>query len=232
MKIASIIKYVLLVIGLGMLVGSFFMYSNTKEFVDDAIEAEGIVIELVRSKSSDSVTYRPIIEFRTKDGNAVEFTSSVSSNPPSYSQGETVEVLYQEGTPEKAKIKGFFSLWGGALIIGGIGLVFFLIGFLIVLFGFLKNKKIGRLKENGVPVTAKFQSVDMNRNYEVNGKHPYNISAQWKNPVTSELYIFKSENIWFDPTDHILQDDITVLIEKDNPKKYYMDISFLPKVAS
>lgn len=231
-KKASIINKVFLVIGIGMLIGSFFMYSNTKEFLNSAIETEGVVTELVRSKSSDSVTYRPIFEFKTKEGNTVEITSSVASNPPSYSRGEKVDVLYQESAPEKAKINSFFSLWGATLIVAVIGLVFLLIAVVTIVFGLLKNKKVMYLQKNGVPVTAKFQSVDMNRNYEVNGKHPYQISAQWKNPVTSELHIFKSENIWFDPTDHIPQDEITVLIEKDNPKKHYMDISFLPKVAS
>jgi hypothetical protein len=59
----------------------------------------------------------------------------------------------------------------------------------------------------------------------------YRICAQWTNPVTSEIHIFNSENIWFDPADHINTDEVTVLIERDNPKKYYVDISFLPKVA-
>lgn len=232
MKKASIINKIFLVIGIGMLIGSFFMYSNTKEFLNSAIETEGVVTELVRSHSSDSIMYRPIFEFKTQEGKTVEITSSVASNPPSYSRGEKIDVLYQESAPEKAKINSFFSLWGATLIVGVIGLVFLLIAVFTLVFGLLKNKKVVYLKKNGVPVTAKFQSVDINSTYEINGKHPYQISAQWKNPATSELHIFKSENIWFDPTDHISQDHVTVLIEKDNPKKYYMDISFLPKVAS
>jgi len=35
----------------------------------------------------------PEVKFRTEQGREIQFTSSVSSKPPSYSVGETVEVL-------------------------------------------------------------------------------------------------------------------------------------------
>lgn len=232
MKTVSIIKYVFTVIGLAMFVGAFFMYSNTQNFLSEAIVTKGSVTQLIRSRSSDSTTYRPVVEFKTQNDRVVEFTSSTGSNPPSYSQGDVVEVLYQEDSPHEAKINGFFSLWGGTAILGGLGSVFFIIGFGIISVSTLKDRDVKLLKKRGVPVVAKFQSVEINRSLEVNGRSPYQILAQWKNPVTSELHIFNSENLWFDPTDHINQEEITVLIEKDNPKKFYVDVSFLPKLAS
>ncbi len=214
-----------------MLVGAYFLYANTQDFLKSALTADGTVIELVRSRSTDSVTYRPVVEFKTRDGSTIEFVSSSGSNPPSYSKGEVVNVYYQEFSPEQAKISGFFSLWGGSVILGGIGSAFFLFGFVIMLSGILATKKAEYLRRYGVPIKAKFQGVQTNSSLEVNGRNPYQITAQWKNPATSEIHVFNSENIWFDPTDHIHGDEITVLIEKDNPKKYYIDISFLPKMA-
>lgn len=161
----------------------------------------------------------------------VEFTSSSGSNPPRFSKGEVVEVLYQEHSPEQAKINSFLSLFFGPIILTVLGILFFITGFSIILYGKLKGKKIEYLKNNGLPVKAKFQSVEINASFQVNGRNPYQIFSQWTNPATSELHIFKSENIWFDPTDHISSDDITVLIDKDNPEKYYVDTSFLPKVS-
>ena len=232
MKIVKRIKYVFTTIGLAMLMGAFFMYSNTESFLSEASIAEGTVIQLVQSSSSGSSTYMPVVEFKTQDGKLVEFTSSVGSNPPSYTQGEIVEVYYQESSLEDTKINGFFSLWLGTTIVGGIGAVFFIIGFLIILVIALKDRKVKHLKKNGVTVEAKFQSVEINGSLEVNGRNPYQILAQWKDPSTSELYVFMSENLWFDPTDHIEKDEITVLIDKENPKKYHVDTSFLPKVAN
>ena len=57
------------------------------------------------------------------------------------------------------------------------------------------------------------------------------IVSQWQNPATSKLHIFESDNIWFDPTDFIKTDKIKVWIDRKNPKKYMVDLSFLPEVA-
>ncbi|MGI0119184.1 DUF3592 domain-containing protein [Zooshikella sp. RANM57] len=232
MKVISVVKYLFTIIGLAMLVGAFFAYKNSHDFVAEAIHTNGTVVELISSRSSDSISYRPVVEFKTKEGDLIEFTSSTGSNPPSYSRGDAVEVLYLESYPDKAEINSFFSLWGLSTILGGMGAVFFLVGFLIILFGGLKNKKRKYLLERGYPVKAVFQSAEINGSLSVNGRNPYQIYAQWKNPATNELHLFKSENIWFDPSDHISQEEITVFIEKDNPKKYYVDISFLPKLAN
>ena len=231
MKTISILKYTFTLVGIAMLAGAFYSYSSTQQFIAEALTSSGKVVELIRSRSDDSVTYRPVVQFIAGDGTNIEFTSSSGSNPPSYSIGQTVEVLYREAEPEKAKINGFFSLWGLAAILGGLGAVFFAIGASVFLFGRFKSNKIEDLKRNGRPVRAAFQSVDRNTIFKVNGKSPYQISAQWQNPATSEIHVFKSENIWFDPTDYIDVNEVTVLLDNKNLKKYHMDISFLPKQA-
>jgi len=231
MKTISILKYTFTLVGIAMLAGAFYSYSSTQQFLAEAMTSNGKVVELIRSRSSDSVTYRPVVQFVAVDGSSIEFTSSSGSNPPSYSRGQSVEVLYRESEPEKAKINGFFSLWGLAAILGGLGAVFFAIGTSVFLFGRFKSNKIEDLKRSGRPVRAAFQSVDKNTGFKVNGRSPYQISAQWQNPATAEIHIFKSDNIWFDPTNYIDRDELTVLLDKDNLKKYYMDISFLPKQA-
>ncbi|MGI9334629.1 MAG: DUF3592 domain-containing protein [Gammaproteobacteria bacterium] len=234
MKALTVIKYLFSAIGLALLVGAFYWYKSTQDFLANAIVAEGTVLELIRSRSSDSssYTYAPVVQFRTESGSLHEFTSSTSSNPPSYAVGESVGVLYEASAPESARINSFFSLWGGPTIAGGLGAVFFTIGASIVLAGRLKGSKIQHLKVNGTPIKTTFQGVEINRSLRVNGRSPYRIVTQWKNPSTSELHLFESENIWFDPSDHINVDEITVLIERHNPKKYYVDISFLPKLSS
>ena len=61
---------------------------------------------------------------------------------------------------------------------------------------------------------------------------PYAIFAQWYDPATNNIHVFKSQSIWFDPTDHAeIGDGIEVLIDANNPKRYYVDVSFLPEMA-
>lgn len=232
MKTIAIIKYVFITIGALMLAGAFYFYQDRQAFLKKAETVQGTVVELISKRSDNSTTYAPVVSFTTKAGNKIEFTSSVSSNPPSYSEGESVEVLYDPEEPKDASINGFASLWIGPLIFGILGTVFFLIGFGIILFGILKQRKTQYLRDNGKRIETKFVQVHLNYGMAVNGRNPFQISSQWLNPQTNEMYVFESDNIWFDPTEFIKGDIIKVMIDPSNPKKYYMDISFLPTVRS
>jgi hypothetical protein len=134
MKITSLFKNIFTVVGLGMLVGALFSFENTQELLKDSLTVDGTVVELVRTESSDmGATYRPVVEFETRSGSLITFTSSFSSKPPRYSQGELVKVLYQVSFPEQAKINSFFSTWVGPIIFASIGSVFFIFVILIML---------------------------------------------------------------------------------------------------
>ncbi len=230
--IMSIVKYIFSIIGAGMLVGTFFWFQHVESFIAESAKAEGKVTEVVRSRSSDSTTYKPVVQFNAPNGELIEFMSDTGSNPPSHTVGEKVEVLYLPDNPHDAKINSFFTLWFGPLIVGVMGGIFFLVGLGIVLATANKSRKYVHLRKNGTPVITKFQEVERIRSHRAKGRSPYRIISQWQDPVTSEIYVFNSDYIWFDPVDYIKGKDITVFLDKKNRKKYYMDLSFLPKSAN
>jgi hypothetical protein len=229
MKAIAIIKYVFSLFGIAMLAGGLFAYQHTRSFLATAARAEGTVVEVIHQRSSDSSTYKPVVQFATADGRQVEFTSSVGSNPPAYSKGAKVEVLYQPSSPEQARINGFLDLWLLPAILGGMGAVFTLIGVVVFFVGPMSRRKIERLKAHGRRIEADFQGVELNKSLSVNDRSPYRVLAQWQNPATSAVHVFQSENLWFDPTKFITQKRLTVFIDGDNPKRYHVDLSFLPK---
>ena len=231
MRAYNIVKYVFSVVGIGMLIGAFFWYNSSSEFSEKSVRAEGTVVELVVNRSRDSRTYSPVVQFVNEAGKKIEFKSRTGSNPPDYSRGEKVEVLYLPENPEEAKINSFFALWGGALIFGGLGSVFFLIGGGLILYPIIKGRKDEQLQKNGRRIETDFQGVELNESYSVNGRHPFQLVTQWQNPATNQVHVFRSNNLWFDPAEYINRDRITVFIEQDNPESYYVDISFLPKMA-
>lgn len=231
MKTLNILKYVFAIFGACMLAGAFAIYSSTASFLERSVSSQGTVVELIRSRSSDSINYYPLVQFVTSDGQQVEFQSNSGSNPPLYDQGERVSVLYEPSSPQAAKINGFFSLWGGALIVSGIGLVFLLIGGGMLVYGAIKNRSNANLQKNGVEIHASFQGVEQNTGLTVNGRSPFRLVCQWQHPQTRELHVFRSENLWFDPTDLVSQERIPVRVDEGNLKKYWVDTSFLPKLA-
>jgi hypothetical protein len=118
------------------------------------------------------------------------------------------------------------------MILGGIGLVFGAIGGGMLLFGWKKSRSQAYLKDHGTEVLATFSSVEQNTSLTVNGRNPFRIVCQWQHPQTGELHVFRSDNLWFDPSNHIHQETVPVLVDEANLKRYWVDTSFLPKLAS
>ncbi len=231
MNVLSIIKYLFTFLGLAMLAGTLYINEDTRSFLAKATKTEGTVVQLVLSYSNHSRTYHPVVRFTERNGQTIEFVSSIGSNPPGYSEGEKVEVLYLPAEPYKARLNSFFSLWGASIIVGALGGIFLLIGCGFFLAPKLQNRKKEYLLQQGSPIETEFQSVGFNTAVSINGRNPFQIITQWKNPSTSQIHIFKSDNLWYDPTEYIQNKRIRVFIDRNNPKKYYVDLSFLPKIA-
>jgi hypothetical protein len=218
----GILSYLFLLIGIGLLAGAGYIYFHTSDFVANASKAAGTVVGL-RSGA-------PEVKFTAHDGREVQFTSSVSSKPPAYSVGEKVEILYRPDRPEDAKVNAFMSLWLGVIILGALGSMFALVGAGII-FGWGRRAADPSLKLTGLSIQTDFQGVERDANYSAGGRHPFFVVTQWKNPATGEIHLFHSDPIWYDPAAHMKTGKITVYIERGNPEKYFMDLSFLPKLA-
>lgn len=173
----------------------------------------------------------PTASFTTLDGTLGEYHSSTCSTPPAFAIGERVAVYYDPQNPERARIDSFTENWIGSLIVGGIGLIFLLIGLLFVLPPLLGKRRAADLLATGTPVQAEVVDVELNGGLSINGRNPYRIVAQWLNPQTNKLHVFRSANLWFDPGPYISESLVTVMIDPTNPKRYSMDTRFLPELA-
>src|SRR5689334_477771 len=160
-------------VGLVLLAITAFLVLDTRSFIATSTETSGTVIDLVPVRSDNGVTYRPVVRFRDKQGQTIEFSSSSSSNPPGYSRGETITVLYRPSNAQDARINGYFSLWGGATIVGGLGTVFALVGGGIMLGGRIIRQQDDALRRSGTPIETDFQSVQLNTSIRINGRHPF-----------------------------------------------------------
>ena len=120
-----------------MLVGLLFFFIGSgltmrqRSLEQQGIEAQGVVVDLQENYDSDGSTYKPVVQFKTRDGQNVEFASSYSSSPPAYDIGKSVTVVYPPENPSEAIIKGdgqflhiIFMLLGGTVAS---------IGFLLIL---------------------------------------------------------------------------------------------------
>ncbi len=226
--------YVFLGVGALFLVIALLLWNKTRSFLAQAQRTTGTVVELleVRDKDDGSSTWKPVVRFTAGNGRDITFAASFSSKPAPYGVGEGVEVLYLADDPQEARIKGFSSLWLGTSILGGMGLVFAGIGGGILLGTKAGEKKKHYLMAYGNAIETEVQGVERNTSLEINGKHPWYITSQWHDPRSNTLRIFHSENLWFDPTKFVTRKKVTVLVDPNNPKRYHMDISFLPELET
>jgi len=69
MRTLKIIKYAFSLIGIGVLIGAYYFYNNTKSFLENSHTTTGTVTELIKTTSSEgSVLYQPRIQFTTDNG--------------------------------------------------------------------------------------------------------------------------------------------------------------------
>lgn len=213
--------------GIGLLTagGGIWMAVNQSRFIAAATQVEGSVIEL----SVDEVYY-PIYTYEFPPGQKQVVRSSSGSNPPSYSVGEKVKVYVDPAKPMSGEIAGFMNLWFGPLFMGAFGLIFGSIGFGMMASSARKNRLREFLLRNGEKVTAEITEVALNTSLTVNGRNPYRVHAQYRKG--SEIHLFESENLWFDPKPYLERETVEVYCMPNRYKDHWMDLRFLPTLAN
>lgn len=69
-----------------------------------------------------------MVKFAPSSGEQTIFKSNTGSNPPAFTKGQQVEVLYNPQKPNSAMINSWLELWFLPAIFTGMGSIFVLIG--------------------------------------------------------------------------------------------------------
>lgn len=164
------------------------------------------------------------------NGRSYQFHENVSTSD--MFEGEQVTVYFPKGEPAKAELKSFFASWFMTLLLGIFWVVFGGIGGI----GLWFSTKSSRMREElmvmgkGRKVSMPISEVTKDYSFKMNGRSPFVIVAQWHDKSSNTVYQFKSEYIWFNPEMYLTEKkEIDVFIDPNNFKRYYVDVSFLPK---
>ncbi|MHC0062451.1 DUF3592 domain-containing protein [Nostoc sp. UIC 10890] len=114
---------------------------NTRSFVTSAIPAQGTIIDLVQRSSTDnkgrySYVYYPVVKFTTSSGETTVFEANSGSNPPEFTKGQQVEILYSPEKPNSATINSWLSLWFLPIMFISLGSIFALVGGIVLVRSF------------------------------------------------------------------------------------------------
>ncbi len=118
-KNSRIAGYVMIFLVFGLVFGGYYAGLDMIERIQVGIHTSGEIVGSHRKRSSDSVTYSPIVRFTADDGQRYKFTDSVGSSHPTFKNGDAVDVLYMLDDPQDAMIdRGIWNwtLSGGLLM--------------------------------------------------------------------------------------------------------------------
>jgi hypothetical protein len=223
------IGVVFTLVGLTLTVAAAVLTWSTVSFLDDAEQVTGQVVGFERSRDTDNRrdVFRPVVRFTDEDGKAHTFVSSTASNPPDYVMGETVSVVMRPQEPGSARLDTFADRWLIPAILAGVGMVFLLIGGFLVARLLAARARRSRLQERGRRVEATVVGVQVNTKVRVQRRHPVALLARWQDPLTGRTWDFRSDDLWTDPTPALQATTIGVLVDPDDPRRYWVDTSAL-----
>ncbi len=121
-------------IGTGFLAGAGAAGLRQWQIVHHYARSTGHVVEIAkngRSSRSRTTLYSAVVAFTTDSGRLITFAQGSASSHPGLREGDTVNVLYDPVTPERALVDGFWDRWGLTAILFAIGAPFLAAGLFI-----------------------------------------------------------------------------------------------------
>jgi len=232
MKILRTLGFTFGGIGVVLLIATLLVVDHTNRFMKRSQTASGVVTDLRIGSSSGSSTSRahhPVVRYTPDGGEAVEFVSNFGSSPPRYEKGEGVTVRYDPNSPYRARIDGFWGTWFPTVLLGALTAAFGIPGATLLIVFYRKRARMQWLRLHGRLISTDYQAVITNTAVRANGVHPYQVVTRWENHSNGIHYTFSSDYLWEDPTPYVEDGRaINVRIDPSNPKRYIMDLSFLP----
>jgi len=192
-----------------------------RNFLAQSLPAEAVVVSVEEAGILHGSKLRLTTEYQTVIDIDVNTVRSVQV-------GDAVPVVYNRLIPAQLKVNYVYELWFKSLLYLLLILIVAIVMFLFRTCCNWRTKKLKKLRSEGDRIYTQFKSVEAVLNATKDGKHPYQIISTWLDQKTNKTYSFKSQYLWDNPVDYIMDQIITVMIDKKNKKEYLMDLDFLP----
>lgn len=225
MKPSTIYKlfgWIFSVLGIITIAIGIYLFYSENEFRKTNIKKEATITSIRQSiDSNGDVTYHVYIEFWV-DGNYYEGRLNTYSSDMYVGAQQTI--YYDPENPNNFRAE--ISSWIYLLLLF-MGVIFFFIGSLFFFFLLHNKKRKQKVLSYNYIIQASIVGVKLNRTFQVNGRNPYYIEANYISPIDGKLYTYKSESIWQEVTPILTMRQITtipVYVNPNNYAQYYVDI--------
>src|SRR5687767_4418213 len=98
------VGFLFFLIGLGILISGIFAVFKVRRQLAGSAKATGKILAFGKITGRRGYLYCPQVEFLIPNGQAFRFQSEFGTQPPSYTVGQQVKVVYQTANPNQAEI--------------------------------------------------------------------------------------------------------------------------------
>jgi len=200
------------------------MNSSFKKFAETAVSTQAVIYDIQsyridNNNDGTSTRYNVYVEFTTEDNETIK--TELKSYSSDMYIGKNIELYYDPLNPYRVEVENVLFQRIFLSTFCGVGLLFFIIGILLLKRNFMAKNKIKRLVEGGYYVMAEIIEINKNTNAAVNGSNPFTIICKYTE--LDKNYMFKSKSIYFDPS-AFLNGYIKVWLDRADYTNYYVDI--------
>lgn len=221
MNVTAILFSIFSIIGIILLVSSFFVFHSFSKFQKNAEKIQGKIVDIQDYYDSDREMHHRVYVTYSYNGNTYENVPINSYSSTMY-VGQEITLLCDLDNPQR--IMTDFALQIPGIILMAIGAVFALVGVIPLCVMAKKNVNRKKLIAGGNVIHATVDNIQLNTSYSVNGRHPYVVYCSYKDEYKDVTYLFKSENLWTDP--HAVFSEgsyIDVFVDRNDYSKYYVN---------
>ncbi len=216
------IKWMLWCFLLFLIVKFYASVTYNVGFIEQAVVTDAHIVSI----NKKTIGYTANVSFLTLHATPIEAKVFSLTKPL---VGELVSVKYNPIIPVLLEKNSFLETWFDVFITAVLILSIILLLYIIKICSCWKRDRNKKIRQTGNHIYTKFKVVEAVLKVQKDGKHPYQIISSWHNRKDNKEYFFKSEYLWSNPVDYILDQTIVVLIDNKDVKKYVMDLSFLPE---
>ena len=216
-----------LILGIIFLIAGVVIFCMGENFKKNGVEATAVITNInfingtgKNNRYDKSNRYEVYVEYVV---NGESYNQKLGHYTNKMRIGENINIYYNPNNPSEIQSNSLLL----PIMFTGFGVIFTSIGSVIFILKANRNKLKNKLMENGRKIYADINKIVINGAYRVNGRSPYKISCAWKDERSETIYLFESENIWFDPKIIIEMNSIKqlpVYIDENNFKRYYVEI--------
>lgn len=201
---------IFVIVGVVFAAVTFGLVYSSSQFYSNAVRTEGTI---------SRISSREIYVSYEADGE--ELVSPLGFYTNTMRVGDPITIYYAADDPARIQTKSSGLL---ALIFGIVGMIMLGTGTALLIYRFRKKAQGQRLRETGMRLDGEIIGVAVDSRISSNYQHPYVLQCQCRTP-DGQLRLFQSGPIWYDPTKLLTSNYVSIYVDRNDFRKYYVDLS-------